>query len=53
LDGVRRGPRDTGIQVAENEDILSEEALKQIRKYLQRDGGKDLGFSLLALVANP
>lgn len=49
LDGDRKGPHDTGLVLAEGQDIVCEEALALVRKYVA-DAGGNVNFSLLALV---
>ena len=50
LDGDRKGPVDHGILGAA-EDILSGGALSIIQKFIGRENGQNVNFSLLALVS--
>ena len=49
LDGDLSGPIDLGA-LNENDDILSENALEPIKRFMQTNGRSKLGFSMLALV---
>lgn len=51
LDGDRSGPLKRGI--LSEEDILTGPGLDVVRKYIERENGEDLNFSLLALVSSP
>lgn len=48
MDGDRKGPIDKG-PLGQDEDILSENALRIVREYLEREDGGNLGFSLMVL----
>ena len=48
LDGGRKGPLDRGDLGLEN-DVLSEEALKVVRSFIERECGENLNFSMVAL----
>ena len=49
LDGDRKGPVDHG-RLNAGGDVLSGGALKIIQKYIHRENGANVNFSLLALV---
>ncbi|KAG9002847.1 ubiquitinyl hydrolase 1 [Tulasnella sp. JGI-2019a] len=49
LYGNHKGPIDLGSIVPEDEDLLCEGALNVVREFIRRDGGRNSGFSLLAL----
>lgn len=49
LDGDRKGPIDTGVVLSGSDDVLCEEVLGLVRKYVDEAEG-NLNFSLLALV---
>ena len=51
MDGDRKGPVDWGSMEGEH-DLLSERGLRLIRKFIDREGGQNMNFSLLALVLN-
>ena len=51
MDGDRKGPVDWGSMEGEH-DLLSERGLRLIRKFIDREGGQNMNFSLLALVPN-
>jgi ubiquitin carboxyl-terminal hydrolase L3 len=48
MDGDRKGPVDWGSM--EEDDLLSERGLGIIKEFIDREGGQNLNFSLLALV---
>ena len=48
LDGDRKGPVDHGM-LKGGGDLLSGEALKVIQKFISREKGANVNFSLLAL----
>lgn len=51
LDGDRKGPRDLGVYVQEEKDLLEDESVRNIvRKYMEFEDGGDIGFNLMALV---
>jgi ubiquitin carboxyl-terminal hydrolase L3 len=50
MDGTLKGPVDTGIVLGEGEDVLDQKALKLVKDYVNVEEGKNIGFSLLALV---
>lgn len=49
MDGVRKGPADLGVELGEEEDMLSEKALEVLRKWIAREDEGNLNFSLMAL----
>lgn len=49
LDGDRKGPIDTRVELSEGEDVLCEKVLGLVRKYVD-DASGNPNFSLLALV---
>lgn len=49
LNGCSKGPVDTGVVLAEGEDLLSDPALGVVRNFIERANG-NVGFNLLALV---
>ena len=49
MDGDRKGPVDHGI-LGSGEDILNDCGLKAIKKFIRREEGTNVNFSLLALV---
>lgn len=48
LDGGRKGPLDRGNLGPDN-DVLSEEALKIVKRFIERERGENLNFSMVAL----
>lgn len=48
LDGIRKGPLDRGY-LGPEDDVLSERALQAVRRFIQREEGKNINFSLVAL----
>lgn len=48
LDGSRKGPLDRGA-LAEDEDVLSENALKAVKAFIAREQGGNINFSIVAL----
>jgi len=52
LDGDKKGPLDKHIMLREDEDMLSENALKVVREFIQREK-TNLNFSLMALAETP
>lgn len=50
--GNHKGPIDLGPLVKEGEDLLSDAMRKVIKGFLERDGGTNPSFSLLALAHN-
>jgi len=49
MDGDRKGPIDRG-PLGPNDDVLSPTALTAVKKYIEREEGRNSAFSLLALV---
>lgn len=49
LDGDRKGPVNTGIQLSCN-NLLSEPSIKLVKAFLDREKGENINFSLMALV---
>ncbi|KAF2817322.1 ubiquitin carboxyl-terminal hydrolase [Mytilinidion resinicola] len=49
LDGDKKGPIDRGA-INEDQDMLSQAALEPIREYIDRENGRSINFSLIALV---
>ncbi|KAF8643830.1 hypothetical protein AX16_008847 [Volvariella volvacea WC 439] len=49
LDGAKKGPIDTGVVLADGEDLLNQKSLKLIQDYVGRENGENIGFNLLAL----
>ncbi|KAK7041804.1 ubiquitinyl hydrolase 1 [Paramarasmius palmivorus] len=51
LDGMNQGPTDTGIVLAEGEDLLSANALSVIQNFIKEGEAKyeSIGFNLMAL----
>jgi ubiquitin carboxyl-terminal hydrolase L3 len=52
LDGDKKGPLDKHIMLRGDEDMLSENALKVVREFIQREK-TNLNFSLMALAETP
>ena len=48
LDGGRKGPLDRGDLGPDN-DVLSEEALQIVKRFIERERGENLNFSMVAL----
>lgn len=49
MDGNKKGPLDKQITLSDDEDMLSEPALRVVREFIQRERGTNLNFSLMAL----
>ena len=49
MDGDREGPVDLGV-LGGGEDILNDGGLKPIEKFIRREEGTNVNFSLLAVV---
>jgi len=50
LDGDKKGPVDSGCTLHDDDDLLSENALKLVRDFIRREKDQNVNFSLLALV---
>ncbi|KAJ3843132.1 ubiquitin carboxyl-terminal hydrolase, family 1 [Lentinula raphanica] len=50
MDGMKQGPLKTEVTLKEEEDLLSEAGQKLIKKFIEREQGRSIGFSLMALV---
>lgn len=50
LDGDRKGPIDKGTLLNHDDDLLTEACIDVVRRYIERERGQNLGFSLMALV---
>ena len=50
MDGDRKGAIDTGVQLGDEQDVLSRGGLGLVRECIDREGGGSVGFSLMALV---
>lgn len=48
LDGDRKGPVDRGL-LRPDDDVLTDQGLNAIRKFIQREEGRDANFGLLVL----
>jgi ubiquitin carboxyl-terminal hydrolase L3 len=53
MDGDKKGPLDKHVILREDEDMLSNNALSVVREFVQREGGTNMNFSLLALAQIP
>jgi ubiquitin carboxyl-terminal hydrolase L3 len=51
MDGDRKGPIDLGITLAEEEDLLSDQALDVVRSFIAKYGDGSVNYNLMALVA--
>ncbi|KAF8421235.1 hypothetical protein EV426DRAFT_633814 [Tirmania nivea] len=51
LDGGRKGPLDRGV-LGPADDVLSEKALAVVRRFIEREGGENLNFSMVALASS-
>ena len=49
MDGDRKGPVDTGVLLGPEEDIFAAGGLGIVRKFIERENGASLNFSLLVL----
>ena len=49
MDGDRKGPVDTGVLLRPEEDIFAAGGLGIVRKFIERENGASLNFSLLVL----
>lgn len=50
MDGDRKeGPVDLGGSLEDDEDVLAEAGLSVVRKFIEREGGENMNFSLLVL----
>ena len=50
MDGDRKGgPVDLGDSLEDDEDVLAEAGLSVVRKFIEREGGGNINFSLLVL----
>ena len=49
MDGDRKGPVDTGVLLGPEEDIFAARGLGIVRKFIERENGASLNFSLLVL----
>lgn len=52
MDGDCKGPVDRGDVLGPTRDLLDESSLNVVREFMAREGGDDIGFSLMALVEN-
>ncbi|KAJ3774911.1 hypothetical protein FB446DRAFT_448346 [Lentinula raphanica] len=50
MDGMKQGPLKTEVTLKEEEDLLSEAGQKLIKRFIEREQGRSIGFSLMALV---
>jgi ubiquitin carboxyl-terminal hydrolase L3 len=53
LDGDRKGAIDKGVSLAAEDDMLSRASLRLVQDCIDREGGRNIGFSLMALVQTP
>lgn len=51
MDGDRKGPVNMGADLGD-EDLLGEIALGVVKKFIEREEGRNIGFNLMALVAD-
>lgn len=50
MDGDRKGgPVDLGGSLEDDEDVLAEAGLNAVKKFIEREGGGNMNFSLLVL----
>lgn len=50
MDGNKKGPIDKGTVLSGDQDLLSEEVLKFVREFIQREKDGNPNFNLMALV---
>lgn len=51
MDGDRKGPVNMAANLGD-EDLLGEIALGVVKKFIEREEGRNIGFNLMALVAD-
>lgn len=51
MDGGKKGPVDRGHVLDEDGDVLGQGGLNLVKEFIQREKGKNLNFSLMALVS--
>ncbi|KAJ3868135.1 ubiquitin carboxyl-terminal hydrolase, family 1 [Lentinula novae-zelandiae] len=50
MDGMKQGPLKTDVTLKEGEDLLTEAGRNLIKAFIEREQGRSIGFSLMALV---
>lgn len=50
MDGMKQGPLKTDVTLKEGEDLLTEAGRNSIKAFIEREQGRSIGFSLMALV---
>ncbi|KAJ3751228.1 ubiquitin C-terminal hydrolase L3 [Lentinula detonsa] len=50
MDGMKQGPLKTDVTLEEGEDLLGDAGQKLVKNFIEREQGRSIGFSLMALV---